>query len=275
MIAGSGGDVGLCKFDLKGNLVNKFQKVGEGPGEFVFPLALKAINNKIIVHDVNRKLLIYDKNLKFIEEHKLPLFFSEFAVNKNKEYIIPSTVFSSQKRKGVKYSYFKAYSKNIKFLRNFGDSRPTSNSIKKIIGNGIYCIAYNPIDNRIIVAFGNRYDLMVFENEKFLCEIKEDKNFYKKKIVKDVFKGKMLKFTEIKGKPIKLIIINNELFYFYRKDEFTFCDIFNLKNFKIKKRIQLKNKYVRITNINNVIFGVVQDQKSEDLDLHLFKFKIH
>jgi len=57
--------------------------------------------------------------------------------------------------------------------------------------------------------------------------------------------------------------------------KFTFCDIFNLKNFRIKKRIQLKNKYVRITNINNVIFGVVQDQKSEDLDLHLFKFKIH
>ncbi len=67
---GNAKPVEIVKLNLKGETVQRGGKEGRGPGEFVYCLCPKEVNNKLVFFDIHNKLIFYTTDLKFIKEFK-------------------------------------------------------------------------------------------------------------------------------------------------------------------------------------------------------------
>jgi hypothetical protein len=242
---GNAKPVEIVKLNLKGETVQRGGKEGRGPGEFVYCLCPKEVNNKLVFFDIHNKLIFYTTDLKFIKEFKLPIYAGDYIFNNKDEFIFPQN-YSARHGK-----YFGVYTINGKFLRSFG-KRKIGFDAKKHNADKAFCMAYDLKKDGLWVAFGNRYDLNYYEHERVKIEICEKKDFFKEFKTKEENSGEI--YTDYTGRPLKLEVVKDKLFYFFRKDKQYFCDIFNKNNYTIKKRIKLKNHYRRITYYKNHIF---------------------
>ncbi len=256
--------VGIYKLDLQGKTIAKSGREGEGPGEFVFPGNLNHFKNHIVFHDLLRKVLFYSLEPDFIKEVKLPIFSMELFVN-NEDHFVMSTTRITQSDK-----YFRVYSQDGKLLRSFGEKDLESNPKNSF--DYIFSAGYDPAKDGIWAALGNCYNLLYFEKEKLKAEIREKKDFFREFEKKDEKSGR--KFTELTGRPIKIIVEKEKIFYFYKKDNKFYCDIFNKNNYKLLRRIKLERYYRRMAHYKEGIFyGIYRGLKGEE-DHQLYRLEL-
>jgi len=75
----------IFHFRRDGSFVDKLQRIGKGPGEYIMIMSFRIQIDggilKILVNDpVNRKLLIYDQHFQYLEEHASPFPFLDFEI---------------------------------------------------------------------------------------------------------------------------------------------------------------------------------------------------
>ncbi len=257
--------VGLYKLDLQGKTIGKAGRPGEGPGEFRDPVTLKKFRGKLLCLDFFTKIVFYDRELKFLKEKKFPTVFMDLAENNEGKIILPFRQVSQTDK------YFVLYSKDLKLLRHFGN-RQVQKKQKKMSKDFVFNLAYDPENDGIWAAFGDRYDLSYYEEEKLKVEIREKNGCYKSIKVKDKKTGIME--TVITGRPIKLDIIKEKIYYFYRKDKDLFCDIFNKNSCKLMRRIKFERFYRRIAHHKNGIFYAIYSGLENDEDYQLCRLEL-
>ena len=260
--------VEIIKLDLQGNVVKCLKKYGEGPGEFVNSWGMSEYRGDIAFIDTTRmKLLIYSKDLEFSRETKMRKPFMDFFVNKKNEIVFFN---------GTEYSdyYFQVYSEDaIKPQRKFGKRITTLKDEKKKKNfDSVRAILYLPGKDELWVSFKNRYDLRYYENEKLSVEIKGPKGFFKGEEQEAMGRKYML----YHDRSTHLDKVKNQLFYLFAKDDSTFCDIFDLENYSLKRRIRFKNNYRTCVSHwkENIFYGVCYDEDSEDNDVILYRIEI-
>ena len=69
-------------FDSKGKFVSKIGKKGKGPGEYIYPSAVK-IGKKVLFVPSSENLLIYSKTGEFLQSVKNPAWFDVMPFNDN------------------------------------------------------------------------------------------------------------------------------------------------------------------------------------------------
>ena len=254
--------------DLKGNVVKRLNKYGEGPGEFVDSIGMREYKGDIAFIDTIRmKLLIFTKDFVFIKETKLKKPYLDFFVNKKNEIVFFS---------GAEYSdyYFHVYSQDaINPLRKFGEITTTFKDYKKMTSfDSVREILYLPENDGLWASFKNRYDLNYYENEKLAVEIKGLKGFFKGEEQEAMGRKYILYYD----RSSHLEKVKNQLFYIFVKDNTTLCDIFDLDNYSLIRRIRFRNNYRTCVSHwkDNIFFGVCYASGSEDSDVILYRIEI-
>jgi len=256
--------VGLYKLDLQGKIIGKAGRKGEGPGEFKSPWSLNTLKGQLVCSDFFTKIVFYDGNLKYIKEIKFPTVFQYLVENNEGNIILPLRQLSQTNK------YFVLYSGDWKLLKQFGERQVQKE--KKMSQDFVFNLAYDRDNDGIWAAFGNRYDLSYFEKENLKVEIKEKNGIYKSIKVKDKKTG----YTETVslGRPVKLDIVKEKMFYFYRRNKDLFCDIFNKNNHKLLKRLKLERFYRRIAHHKNGIFYALYNGIERDEDYQLYRLEL-
>ena len=258
--------IGLYKLDLQGKVIGKTGGKGEGPGEFRSPWSLNKFRGKLLCSDFFVKIMLYDRDLKLVEEIKFPsAVFIDLVENKEGNIIIPLRQISKSDK------YFSLYSGDWKLSGYFGE-RPVRKDQKKSNQDFVFYLDYDREKDGIWAAFGDRYDLSYYEKEKLKTEIKEKNGHYKVTKLKDEKTG--IVETEILGRPVKLKIIKEKVYYFYGKEKDFYCDIFNKNSFKLLRRIRLERYYRRIAHYKDGIFyGLYYGLKGDD-DYRLYRLEL-
>ena len=82
----------IFHFRRDGSFVDKLQRIGKGPGEYImimsFKVQMEGMNLKLLVNDpVNRKLLIYDQDFQYLDEYVSPFPFLDFEPVAPREFV--------------------------------------------------------------------------------------------------------------------------------------------------------------------------------------------
>lgn len=264
IIMGNGKPTEIVKLNLSGKVLTRSNnKVGRGPGEFIYCLSPRKVDTNIVVVDIANKILFYDFDLNFIKEIKFPKITRDFLYIDNKYLIYPENSGSN--------FYLGKYTLNGDLIKKFGGKLIKFNKKDKLYYlNKARLLAYDEIRKVVWIAMSNKYELKSFYNETLKDEIKAESDFFKRYKAIDKETGE--KETKLDGKGIKLILLNNNLFYFFKKKNNSYCDVFDLKDITHLKRYKLKNNYKLISHLSeNVFYGV---SLNEEGDYLLFKIEI-
>ena len=256
---------GIYKLDFQGKTIGRAGREGQGPGEFSAPLNLNKSGNLLVFQDLYNKMLYYNRDLEFVKEIKLPFFSMCFASYRGGNFVFSTTRSSSPDK------LFRVYSPAGKLLRSFGD-KGTGFNPKKFSYDYVFDFAYDPVQDSIWAAFGNCYDLLYYEKEKLTTRICEDKNFFREYEGKDEETGR--KTTELTGRPIRIFVVKDKVFYFYKKDGGFYCDIFNKNSYKLLRRIKLDRFYRRMAHYKDGIFFCIYYGKKGEEDYQLYRIEL-
>lgn len=259
----------IIKLSPMGKVLARFGKIGQGPGEFgsLERMAVRKYNNNIAAFDYKAwKVILFTPRGEFVREFKVLKPFSGALVNRKNQFVF-SGYFSEE-------HYFNVFSDTGKFLFNFA-KKLTDVSDKKNAYNFDIVRKYCYLEDRdgFWVAFRNRYDLRYYENSKLKAEIKGPEKYFKYK-VQEMGGRKIYRFSD---KGLYLAADNDRLFYFYGRSGKRICDIFDLKELQLQRRIQLKRKYNWISHYEkNVFYSIIKedDEAADDEKILLVKIEI-
>jgi hypothetical protein len=257
--------IGIYKLDFQGKTIDRAGREGQGPGEFASGINLNKVGNLLVFQDYYNKMLYYTRDLEFVKEIRLPLFSMCFAPYREENFVFSTTRISSPDK------LFRVYSPAGKLLRSFGDKGKGYNP-KKFSYDYVFDFAYDPVQDSIWAAFGNCYDLLYYKKEKLTTRICEDKDFFREYEVKDEETGR--KRNQLTGRPIKIFVVKDKVFYFYKKDDKFYCDIFNKNSFKILRRVKLDRFYRRMAHYKDGIFFCIYYGKKGEEDYQLYRIEL-
>jgi hypothetical protein len=256
--------VEIIKLNLKGKTVKRAGGRGQGPGEFIWISGIREFKGNIAVLDTKtQKMVIFNKNLELIREFKLTLPFFGFLVDNNNRFIFYGNASSDH--------YFTVYTQDGKFTNKFAKTLTSRAEYRKILNfDSVRYTLYIPGEDGIWTCFKNRYDIRYYRKTKLSVEIKEKKGF---------FKGER---QNIGGREIVLHLdravhlarSNSQLFYFYRLDDNLFCDIFNLSDYQLQRRIRFKMNYKHVAHYRDNIFYALGYDTNDEEDLLLFQLEL-
>jgi hypothetical protein len=254
----------IVKLSLQGEILGRVGKQGEGPGEFLSITGIYEFDGNIALLDYNRRvLLLYSKSLKYIREMRLINPHMDFFVDNNDNFVFYGA--------GEKDFYFDKYSKDLTHLNSFGHSASSQNDRKKKkLFDDVRCALYVPEDNGIWASFKNRYDIRYYKNQNLTVEIKAKKGFFETK--EENFGGRAVVWCK-KSRAYCLAKSGRKLFYFFRNNEITFCDIYDTMSFQLLRRIVLNRSHKKISHYKDNIFYSLYRDESKD-ELQLFKLEL-
>jgi len=246
----------IMKLNLKGELVDRGGRRGQGPGEFQFCKDIRKLKDNIIfMAPYSVRMIVYNKELKFIREFEVEKMYMGFFVNKRNELIMITRAWP-----GNPY-YYDVLSEDGKFLRHFHrrKNQPTGETISFDRATDQ---VYIPEEDSFWVAMANCYALQYYQNENLKVEIRAKKDFFKwvdKEYGNVTYKSYL-------DNSIYLAWSNNRLYHFFRKDEQIFCDIFDTRNYQLEKRMRIKHNYSGIAHHkDNIFYAVLYDENGDML----------
>ena len=186
-------------------------------------------------------------------------------VNKNNECVLYNNYNASD--------YFWVYADNGKFLRKFGkplQERKSGDQIKVIDFDEAGFIQYIPGKDGFWAAFRNRYDLRYYEKEKLMGEIRAKKGYFRWEEKEVMMNVKRKHYIDC---PKYLAGNGNCLFYFFKKDDHIFCDLFNMEDYRLFRRVRLRMDYRSIAHYKDNIFYSLAYDDNEERDVLLFKIE--
>lgn len=254
----------IVKLSLQGKLLGRAGREGQGPGEFISIFAIGKFNGDIAVLDFSRMVLsFYTTELKYIREMRLKKRHLDFLLDKKNNFVFFGA--------GDGDFYFDKYSKDMVHIGNFGHSAfSNSERKKKKLFDDVRCALYVPEDNGIWASFKNRYDIRYYKNQELAVEIKAEKGFFK--TTEENYGGRIVVMCK-SSRALYLAKYGNSLFYFFRNNGITFCDIFDLMSFKLLRRIALKRPYKKISHFkDNIFYSLCRDDSEEDVQLFKLEF---
>jgi hypothetical protein len=256
--------VEIVKLSLRGKLLGRVGKEGQGPGEFLSIVGISKFNGNIAVLDYSKRILsLYTKELKYIKEMRFNKHHLGFFVDSENNFVCFGA--------GGGDFYFDKYSKDMTHIGNFGQSS-TSKKLKKLkmLFDDVRCALYISEDNGIWASFKNRYDIRYYKNQQLSVEIKAKKGFFKTQ--EENYGGRIVVMCK-HSKAICLAKYGNRLFYFFRNNGITFCDIFDLMSYQLLRRIALKHPHTRISHYKkNIFYSLGMDESEENAQL--FKLEL-
>jgi len=254
----------IMKLNLKGELVGKGGRLGQGPGEFQFCKDIRKLKNNIIfMAPYSVRMIVFNKELKFVREFKVKKMYMGFFVNKRNELIMITRAWP-----GNPY-YYEVLSEDGKFLRRFHRRKNTPTG-ETISFDRTTDQIYIPEEDGFWVAMANRYALQYYQNENLKVEIKAKKDFFKW-IDKEYGNVSYKSYVD---NSIYLGWSNHKLFHFFRKDKKIFCDIFDTKIYQLEKRIKIKNNYSGIAHHKDNMFYAVYYDEHGDMLLYKLEFQL-
>ncbi len=223
----------VIKLSLKGEIISRMGRKGQGPGEFVWVWTVERFNENLAIID-EYKVVISDRNLKVLKEIRFGEGFNGLTLTKNHQIYLYDNPRSDE-------YYFSLYTEDFKFLRKFAKRITTpKENMKRRTWDYISCILYVPEENGIWASFQNRYDLRYYKDERLDVEIKTEKFFFSGKKTEHMGET-IIVYTD---RSVLLARYKNRLFYFFNKGKNFFCDVFYLAaNNKFQRRIKLTNRY--------------------------------
>lgn len=256
----------VIKFNLNGKIESRVGRAGAGPAEFKWICPAKPYKNQVAVLDQKlRKIAIFNQKLELIKEFRLKFGYTDFFVDKQNRFIFISP--------SDKNYYFEICSEEGKPEKFFGKTKyPQS---QKIVDGAlefedVWVTLYIPDQNGVLAGFSNRYDLLYYKNEKQTLEIRAARGFFKSKV--ENIMGKKYKMPN--DRVLHLARSQNRLYYFYNRSQKTFCDIFDINNFRLIRRLRIFPGCVKIAQYKeNIFYGFGYDSNQED-DLILVKIII-
>ena len=164
----------VIKISLKGEILARVGRRGQGPGEFLGIGDVTKFKENIAIVDAY-KVVICNKNLEILKEIKMNDRFVNLLLAKNNRIYFYNI--SSLER-----YYFCIYTEDFKFLGKFAKKITTLKENRKSkTWDGIRCVLYVPEENGIWASFRNRYDLRYYKDEKLVVEIIGKKFFFQEK----------------------------------------------------------------------------------------------
>jgi hypothetical protein len=255
----------VIKFSLKGEIIARVGRMGQGPGEFIGPGDLSKFNENIAIVDAY-KAVICNKNLDILKEIKLnDRFVNLILARNNRIYFYYNSSFERY--------YFCIYTENFKFLGKFAKKITTpKENMKSQTWDGIRCVLYVPEENGIWASFRNRYDLRYYKDERLTIEIKSKKPIFSGN-EREYMGKKFLVYTDY---SVLLSKYNDELFYFYIKDDHFFCDIFKLSdNYQLRRRIKFLAIYRSLAHHEGYTFYGLRYDNEDKENVFLTRIEIH
>lgn len=255
--------VEIIKLNLKGKVVKRVGRRGQGPGDLIWISRIEEFKGNIAVLDSkNQKVAIFNKELEFIREFKLTLPFFGFLVDNQNRFIFYSNASSDH--------YFTLYTENCKFINKFAKTLTSRAEYRKTFNfDSVRYTLYIPEEDGIWACFKNRYDLRYYEKTKLSVEIKERKGFFKGE--RQNMGGREIVLHL--DRAVHLARFKSQLFYFYRIDKNLFCDIFNLSDYRLQRRVKFKRNYRHVAHYKDNIFYALGYDTNDEQDLLLFKLE--
>lgn len=255
----------VFKLSFQGKIITSFGKKGEGPKETLFLSGLSRFGNNIAITG-QYKVIICTKDLQYVKEAKLKSQFQNLVLsNDNKIYFYNNPSYYN--------FYFSVYTKDFKYLKKFGIKKPGARDIdEKDVNYSNYKYSFDKVRqtyfdaerNGIWVAFRNRYDLRYYQNEKTLVDIKTRNQEFSTK--DGHFSG--VKIKSYIDFPIYIVRHAGQLFYYYKKGDRVYCDIFEIPdNYNLKRRLQLPYYYQIGHTTGSIFYGLRYDEELEDIIL--------
>jgi hypothetical protein len=256
--------VGILKIDLKGKIVCQAGRRGQGPGELSNYFSFAEYKGNIAVLDSkNQKVVIFNRKLDFLEEFRLKLPFSLFSVDKHNRFFFHGTP-------GSPY-YFDVYSEDCRFLHRFGQTMTSPAEYKKrMTFDSVRISLHIPEEDGVWASFRNRYDLRYYKKMRLAVEIKARKDYFE--VEKQLFGGREVFMP--RDRVIHLARVKNFLYYIYRKDKQIYCDVFDIKEYRLQRRIKFKRYYNQVTHCRDNIFYAMGYETDDESDLFLFKLEV-
>jgi hypothetical protein len=255
----------VIKLSLKGKIIGRVGREGQGPGEFIGIIGLSPFKENIAILDAY-KAVICTKNLEILKEYKLGARFNDIILNKNNRVYLYNIA-------AIDRYYFSVYTEDFKFLRKFAKkiTSPKKNR-NRLLFDSVANTLYIPEENGIWVSFKNRYDLIYYKDEKLIVEIRAKKFFFSGEEQERMGR----KFLYYKDRSVLLAKLKDELLYFYKKDNQFFCDVFNLSNnYQFRRRIKFPvTWYPRLVHHKGYTFyGLRFDKERENFLLAKIEIK--
>ena len=264
LIIGNYKPIEIVKLNLSGKLlIRSNNKEGRGPGEFVFCLSPRKVETNIAFCDLPHKIIFYDFNLNFVKEIKLQKYTRDFLYIDHKYLIFPERSLSNY--------YLSKYTLNGDLIKIFGKKLDKVNRKDELYYlNSPRLLAYDESRKAVWIDMYNKYELKSYYNEVLKDKINTESVFFEK--YKAIDEDTRQKETKLDTRGIKLVYSNDNLFYFFRKKENAYCDVFDLRKIAHLKRYKLKNKYKLISHLReNVFYGILLDEEGDPL---LYKIEI-
>lgn len=251
----------IVKLTSVGELLGRLQKSGQGPGEFQVINNIAPVKGNLAILDSNNlKMVYYTPGFKYIDEVKLqtPLF--NFFIGAGGQYI-----FFGNPSKDI---YFEIYSEDLQPQGKFGNTLISGTANDRMLYfDTVSCVAVVPGERGVWTAFRNRYDLRYYQQEKLAVEIKEKKGFF----AGQEFTRGGKTFVMYKDKASYLAVASQKLYYFFVKDWKSYCDIFDLKNFRLLRRILFPTIYLSLAYGQENCFFALKFSGPENDQLNLVK----
>jgi len=251
----------IVKLGLDGKVLARLAKPGRGPGEFHVLKDMALLNGNLAILDSGSfKIVYYTPDLKYIDEVKLstPLF--NFFIDEAGQF-----VFFGNPSKDI---YFEVFSRELKPLGKFAEALiPGAAPDRMLTFDSVACVARVPEEKGVWAAFLNRYDLRYYQKEKLAVEIKEKKGFF----AGQEFKRGEKTFVMYKDKANYLAAAGDRLYYFYTKEWKMYCDVFDLKEWKILRRIKLASYFQSLAHDRDNVFYTIKYSDNEEKELQLVK----
>jgi len=234
----------VIKLSLQGKVVKRAGKVGAGPAEYIWIGPVMEFKNNIaVLDDKLEKIVFYNKNLDFTKETRFLTDIFDFIVDKNNRFI-----FFGSTRSGY---YFEIFSEKGTFIKRFGKTvSATQTARKKDRWDDVRHAIYVPEENGIWASFINRYDLRYYKDERLAVEVKAKKDFFKGE--KEEIMGKVIVLYH--DRSLGLGKAQNRLYSFYLVNKKTFCDVFDLTDYRLIHRIKFKYSHRLISHYKENIF---------------------
>lgn len=252
----------VYRLTFQGKVIASFGKKGQGPMETLSLYGISRFGDHIAVIG-KYKVIICTKDLKYVKEAKLKRIFHDLILsNDNKIYFYSTPSYSN--------FYFHVYSKDFKYLKKFGIKKPGAKEIDgrkinfsnyKYSFDRVWLSYFDAERNGIWVAFRDRYDLRYYQNEKTLVDIKARKQEFS--TADGEFSGvKVKNYTDF---PIYIVRNAGQLYYFYKKGEDVYCDIFDIPdNYNLKRRLRLPYYYRIGHTADSSFYGFRYDEEIDD-----------
>lgn len=108
----------VTKTSDQGDLINIYDRRGEGPGEFYKLTGLSVVGNEVFLCDFNGKLIVTDLDLNFLREQKVDLRIWDLEATERGFYLVG---FSGSSQKMVSF-----FDRDFKEIKTFGDPLKSS-----------------------------------------------------------------------------------------------------------------------------------------------------